>query len=97
MHRRAWADFLLAKAESIDPDPSHAPDKSGGDGMATGLAKRLTAFGMVILREAISVYWTLVKIMLPVMVLTQLAIEMGLIKGHFSCLRSRHAVRGAAA
>ncbi|MFB8344493.1 nucleoside recognition domain-containing protein, partial [Brucella cytisi] len=48
--------------------------------MATGLAKRLTAFGMVILREAISVYWTLVKIMLPVMVLTQLAIEMGLIK-----------------
>ncbi|ABS16842.1 MULTISPECIES: hypothetical protein [Brucella] len=48
--------------------------------MATGLAKRLAAFGMVILREAIGVYWTLVKIMLPVMVLTQLAIEMGLIK-----------------
>ncbi len=48
--------------------------------MAGESAKRLTAFGMVILREAISVYWTLIKIMLPVMVLTQLAIEMGLIK-----------------
>lgn len=48
--------------------------------MAGESTKRLTAFGMVILREVISVYWTLIKIMLPVMVLTQLVIEMGLIK-----------------
>ncbi|WP_247644427.1 MULTISPECIES: hypothetical protein [Brucella] len=48
--------------------------------MAASPAKRLITFGMVILREAVGVYWTLIKIMLPVMVLTQLAIEMGLIK-----------------
>ncbi|MEE9907622.1 hypothetical protein LWV33_08690 [Brucella intermedia] len=48
--------------------------------MAASPAKRLTTFGMVIVREAVGVYWTLIKIMLPVMVLTQLAIEMGLIK-----------------
>ncbi|MBC2887350.1 nucleoside recognition protein [Ochrobactrum sp. CM-21-5] len=48
--------------------------------MTGGVSKRLAVFGMAILRETIGVYWTLVKIMLPVMVLTQLAIEAGLIK-----------------
>lgn len=40
----------------------------------------MTAFAVAILRETASVYWTLIKIMLPVMVITQLAIRAGVIE-----------------